>query len=420
MPIELLYGPGTIPLDLPPDARVTVVRKRPVPALPDPVSAVREAYERPLGCPPLGEGARGCRSACIVICDITRPVPNGLLLRPLVETLVAAGATVTVLVATGLHRAGDADEGARLIGDPWVADHVTLAWHDATDDDAHSDLGRTAAGTPVRIDSRLVDADLRILVGLVEPHFMAGWSGGRKVVAPGVAGEATIRRFHSAAFMEDPAARACNLAGNPLHREQVEIVAMLGPVYSVDVVLDERRRLVHVSFGDVLTSHAAAVAVAERTCVVDVGRRFRTVVTTGAGQPLDLTYYQTVKGMVCALGILEPGGTLIVASHCAEGLGSPHFRAAQRALVNLGPDAFVAGILAKPLADVDEWQTEQQAKAMRAGTVRLFSALSPADRADTGVECVDSLTDAVAAAIARSGDPEVAVIPEGPYVIPLA
>ncbi len=420
MVIDLPYGHGTVPLQLPDEARATVVRKVPLPPLPDPEVAVREAYDSPIGCAPLADLARGKATACVVICDITRPVPNVVLLRPLVDTLVGAGVAVTVLVATGLHRIGDAAEEATLIGDPWVRERVTIAWHDATDDAAHTDLGPTGSGTPVTLDTRFVTAELRIVVGLVEPHFMAGWSGGRKVIAPGIAGHRTIRTFHSGAYMADPNARSCQLVDNPLHRDQLEIVAKVGEVYGVDVVLDDERRLVHVSFGDILASHAAAVAVAERSCVVPVGRRFATVVTTAAGHPLDLTYYQAVKGVVCALGILAPGGTLIIAAECAEGLGSSHFRDAQRQLLAGGHRAFVDRVLAKPLADIDEWQTQKLTEAMRVGTVCLLSGLSPADRADTGVECVDSLSSAVAAALARAGDPELAVIPEGPYVIPVA
>ena len=420
MTIDLLYGRGTIALDLPPGAEATVVRKRPLAPLADPELAVRKAYEHPLGCAPLAQLAQGRRTACLVICDITRPVPNGLLLRPMVETLVGAGVAVTVLVATGLHRIGDADEEARLIGDAWVHDHVTVVWHVATDEQSNTDLGATSTGTPVHLDTRFVEADLRIVLGLVEPHFMAGWSGGRKVIAPGVAGHQTIRTFHSGRYMADPNARACNLVDNPLHRDQLEIVARVGEVYGVDVVLDDERRVVHVSLGDIRESHAAAVAVAEESCVVDLGRRFSTVVTTSAGQPLDLTYYQTIKGIVCALGILAPGGTLIIASECAEGLGSPHFREAQRRLVEAGHVGFIEGVLPKPLADIDEWQTQKQAQAMSAGTVQLFTSMNESDRADTGVECVDSLTEAVAASIARHGDPAVAVIPEGPYVIPIS
>jgi nickel-dependent lactate racemase len=293
--------------------------------------------------------------------------------------------------------------------------------HFARDDAGHVDLGRTATrGTPVRLDRRFVEADLKIVTGLVEPHFMAGWSGGRKVIAPGIAHHETIRTFHSARFMEDPGAVQCNLEANPLHEEQLEILRMLGaPVYAVNTVLDEERRLVFVNFGDVIASHEQAVERVRESSRVGVPRRFSTVVTSAAGFPLDATYYQTVKGMVMPMDILAPGGDLIVASACSEGIGSPEFRAAQARLVAQGPDAFLAAIRDKQLADVDEWQTEMQLKPMRVGRIRLYApGLEGEDRALTGVDVIDSLEEAIAASVRRSPDGAVAVIPEGPYVVP--
>ena len=175
--------------------------------------------------------------------------------------------------------------------------------HFARDDAAHVDLGVTATrGTPIRIDRRFAEADLRIATGLVEPHFMAGWSGGRKVVAPGVAHHETIRTFHSARFMEDPLAVQCNLVGNPLHEEQLEIIRRLGDVYALNTVIDEDRDLVHVTFGEIIASHLAAVDFIAAVTRIEVPRRFQTVVTSSAGYPLDKTYYQTIKGMVTPAG----------------------------------------------------------------------------------------------------------------------
>ena len=249
---------------------------------------------------------------------------------------------------------------------------------------------------------------------------MAGYSGGRKVVAPGVAHEETIRTFHSARFMEDSGAIQCNLDGNPLHEEQLEIIGMLGgDVQAINVVLDEHRRLVHVNFGEVIESHLAAVEFVRGSSSVALPRRFKTVVTSAAGYPLDKTYYQTVKGMVTPIDILSPGASLLIASECSEGMGSEHFRGAQQRLLELGPEAFLEGISGKRLADIDEWQTEMQLKPMRVASIHLYAGkLPPADHALTGVNVVASMDDAVRASIESSGDPAVAVIPEGPYVVP--
>ncbi len=422
--VHLRYGQTGLDVRLPSHARPTLVGKRPLAKLTDGRSAVLDALAKPVGSRPYREIVRGRTSACILICDITRPVPNGLFLRPLIEGLLDAGIArerITVLVATGLHRPNEGAELAEVVGDPWVFETVRVENHFARDDAAHVDFGFTRTRrTPVGLDRRFVEADVRIATGLVEPHFMAGYSGGRKVIAPGVAHADTIRTFHSARFMEDPLAIQCNLEGNPLHEEQLEIVRMLGEVYALNTVIDDDRDLAYVNFGEVIASHAAAVDFVSGSIRVPIGRRFATVLTSAAGHPLDKTYYQTVKGMVTPLDILEPGGTLIVASACSEGFGSNEFRDAQARLRSMGPDAFLQSLLAKQFADVDEWQTEMQLKSTRMGRVRLFTTgLDAEERSLTCVDAISSVDGALAEALAASGDASLAVIPEGPYVVPV-
>jgi lactate racemase len=422
--VHLRYGQTGLDVRLPAGANATLIGKRALPKIADPHAAVRDALANPVGARPYEDLVRGRRSACILICDITRPVPNQLFLRPLIEGLLDAGVPaqrITVLVATGLHRPNEGEELAEVIGDPWVLQTVNVENHFARDAPAHVDFGFTSGRrTPVKLDRRFVEADLRIATGLVEPHFMAGWSGGRKVIAPGIAHEDTIRTFHSARFMGDPLAVQCNLDGNPLHEEQLEIVRMLGEVYAVNTVIDDDRDLVHVNFGEVIASHLETVRFVSDTIRVAVGRRFKTILTSAAGHPLDKTYYQTVKGMVTPLDILEPGGTLIVASACSEGFGSLEFRDAQKRLCALGVDAFLATLVPKQFADIDEWQTQMQVKSMRAGRVMLYTTgLGNDDRALTGVDHVASIEEVVAEALAAAGDNDLAVIPEGPYVVPV-
>jgi nickel-dependent lactate racemase len=327
---------------------------------------------------------------------------------------------ILILVATGLHRPNDGQELREVVGSDDVFESVPIANHFARDREAHVDLGRTPSGIPILIDRRFVEADLRIVVGLVEPHFMAGYSGGRKLVVPGVAHQDTILKLHAGVMLDHPRAANTVLEGNPLHAEQLHIVRAIGEISALNVVIDEERRIGFVNFGEVEASHAEAVAFMRRYGEVSVPGRFETVVTTSAGYPLDKTYYQTVKGMVTPLDILEPGGTLIVASACSEGFGSREFRASQAHLVDLGPDAFLQTLLAKRFADVDEWQSEMQLKPMRAGRVQLYTTgLGDDDRRLTGVENVGSVESALAAALARAGDTALAVVPEGPYVVPV-
>lgn len=393
-----------------------------MPLLEDPNSAVEEALA------PLMVIGRRSTAVCILVCDITRPVPNGLFLPVLVRNLQRAGIkreNITILIATGLHRPNLGDELAELLGDGSLLNQVNVVNHDATNEHDHIDLGTTRSGTPVLIDRRFLEADLKVATGLVEPHFMAGYSGGRKVIAPGVAHERTIRTFHSSRFMEHPLSKQCQLDNNPLHEEQLEIVKLIREqfnheIFALNTVIDDKRRLSFVNFGEIEQSHMDAVRFAHEYMTVGVPHRFNTVLSSSAGFPLDQTYYQTVKSMVTPLDILKDNATLVVASECAEGLGSESFRNSQRNLLQEGPEEFMRRITGKAIADIDEWETEMQLKAQRRVSIKLFSdGLDDEDRKLTGVDMIQSIPETLSESIERTGDPNIAVIEEGPYIVPV-
>ncbi len=423
MKIELLYGKTGISAELPDDINVTTINKHPMAPLSDPDAAVREALTKPVGCLPLAELARGKKSACILICDVTRPVPNGTLLPPIVETLTGAGIpkeNILILVATGLHRPNEGSELREIVGSDDVFNSIRTENHFARDRDAHVDLGFTSKGIPIAIDKRFVEADVKIATGLVEPHFMAGYSGGRKVVAPGVAYQDTILVFHTAKILEHCNAVNCVIEGNPLHETQREIVRKIGGIVAVNTVIDEHRRIGFVNFGEIEQSHLQAVEFMRPHAEVYLSRKFKTVVTSSAGYPLDKTYYQTVKGMVGAQEILEPGGTIIIASACSEGTGSPEFAEAQKLLCEMGPEKFMAMLWERDKALVDEWQTEMLLKPLRIGKIKLYTTgLGEDELKYTFVENAESLRQAVIDSVREHGDNDIAVIPEGPYVIPM-
>ena len=423
MRIVMRYGKEGLPLDLPDDLDITLIQKRRMPVLPDAGLALADAFSRPVGGSPLAEEIRGRRTACILICDITRPVPHRLILPPLIQALIAGGmdpSAISIIVATGLHRPNEGEELKELIGSPWVHETIHTANHFAKRDEDHVYLGDTPLGMPVKFDRRFVEADIRIVVGLVEPHFMAGYSGGRKVIIPGIAHQDTIRVLHSTRLLKEESVANCVIAGNPLHDEQIHAVRMVGPCLAINVVIDEDRNLSFVNFGDLEGSHLKAIEFARPYFEVPVARRFRTVLTSAAGYPLDRTYYQTVKGMVGVSDILEPGADLFIVSECGEGLGAGEFADSQAAMIRSGPDAFFDQSARKTAASVDEWQSVMQVRAMRLGSIHLYSTeLCEADRALTGVRIVESVAEAVVRAARVKGDNRVAIIPEGPYVIPL-
>lgn len=422
MNTSLLFGRTQLTLDLPDHIVVHEINKHPMPLIEDGDGAIRQSLLNPIGSPPLPQLAQGKKSVCILICDITRPVPNSTLLPPLLDLLMGAGIEkedVLILVATGLHRPNEGEELRELIGNDAVYEAFRIENHFARDRQAHIDLGTTSQGIPIGIDRRFYDADLKIVTGLVEPHFMAGYSGGRKVVAPGVAYQDTILKFHTAHILEHPKAVSCVLEGNPLHEAQVEIIRKIGAIYALNVAIDDQRRLGKVTFGDIEQSHLEAVSFMSKYAEVDVGRKFKTIVTSAGGYPLDKTYYQTVKGMVGPMDILEPGGTIIIASECSEGMGSPEFVAAQQMLCEHGQKEFMGILHRRSQALIDEWQTEMLLKPLRTGRIKMFTEkLSTNDLGQIFVDHVTDLTQTILDSVGEHRDHDIAVIPEGPYVVP--
>ena len=423
MHINMSYGKNGLPLELPKSFEVTVIQKKVMPLLADAEAALRDAFANPVGSGTLEAEARGCQSACILICDITRPVPNGSILPGLVAQLIKSGIkpeSITVLVATGLHRPNEGEELRELVGSDWVLQTVTVANHFARRDADHEYLGTLNGTVPVKIDRRFLHAELRIVVGLVEPHFMAGYSGGRKIITPGVAHEDTIRVLHSAAILENRRADNCIIDGNPLHDIQLGVLKLVGKCLAVNTVIDEARQMSYLNFGEIDASHLAAVAFVRPYAEIPMDVRFPTVITSSAGYPLDKTYYQTVKGMVGALDILEPGGNMLIVSECSEGIGTVEFARAQEALIKLGPDRFLEELLRKPAAAIDEWQSEMLVKALKRGNISLYSeGLTEEQWALTGVRRCPSPAFFLENQVSVGGVHHVAVIPEGPYAIPI-
>jgi nickel-dependent lactate racemase len=422
MRVRLDYGKDGLVANLP-DRNVIVLGLSPAPPLTDPNTAVCEALDQPIGTPRLAELARGRKDACIAVCDITRPVPNAVVLPPVLEALAAGGippARVTILIATGTHRPNEGDELGAILGREVLDVGCRVVNHVCTDGATNRYLGTSPRGVPVALDTHYLDADLKITCGLIEPHFMAGYSGGRKMVMPGIAALETVQAWHSPRFLEHPNATNCVVAGNPVHEENTFIAKLAPPDLIVDVTLDTERRMTGVFAGEMEAAWSAGVAFVEAQVKAPVPEPVDIVVTTSGGWPLDLTYYQTVKGMVGAVPIVKPGGHIIIASRCAEGIGGPHFRQTLLETTNL--HELVERMAAPYWQPVpDQWQVEELAKATRDHTVLCVTEGIPADMLRRlHVIPAPTVEEAVRAAIVVHGtDARIAVIPKGPYVIPV-
>ncbi|MCL4192793.1 MAG: nickel-dependent lactate racemase [Thermoguttaceae bacterium] len=419
MRVHLEYGRSGLEVELPDRNVVKCLGYRPAAPVPDPTAAIQEVLSRPTGTRPLADLARGRQSACVVISDVTRPVPNAVLLPPILAVLEANGIPrdrIVILVATGLHRPNVGDELVEMVGRD-VADGYRIENHHGCERDEHVHLGESPRGVPIWIDRRYVEADLKITTGLIEPHFMAGFSGGRKLVCPGIAGIETVRAWHSPRFLEHPSARSGSIDGNPVHEENTWIARRAGCDFIVNVVIDADRRILKVVAGDMEAAWLEGVEYVRRLVRDTVAEPVDIVVTSSAGYPLDTTYYQSVKGMVAAMEIVKPGGTVIVAASMSEGIGSKPFQSLFDAHASL--DDFCREIANPEYFVMDQWQLEMLAKIRRKAVVKAVTdGLPPEVLRRLFVEPAASVEAAVADALADHGpDATIAVIPKGPYVI---
>lgn len=419
MKVELAFGEAGLVVDLPED-RTTVVVPRHVAAVADERSAVLDALRRPTVGAPLRERVRPGQRVAISICDGTRPQPRRVVVPAVLdemEGLIGAD-DVVVLVATGTHRGNTAEELDDMLG-PEVLDRVRVVNHDARDTTSLRWVGEMAGDVPVWLNAEWVDADVRITTGFVEPHFFAGFSGGPKMVAPGLAGLDTVLALHDARRIGDDQATWGITVGNPVHDAVRTIAGATGVDFALDVLLDRQQRIVEVFAGDLLEEHAAACAAAKRVAMVPVPSLFDVVITTNAGFPLDQNLYQCVKGMAAGAGILRPGGTLICVAECRDGF--PDHGSYREVLASApSPEDLLRSIEARTTTVPDQWQVQVQARVQsrarvvfhtRGLTARDLATAHLGHTADVGATVLDEL--------ARLGpDATVCALPEGPQTIP--
>jgi nickel-dependent lactate racemase len=419
MRVRLEYARTGLDVDLPGERVVRNLAYKNAPPLADPRAVLADVLEHPTGTPSLAELARGRKDACVVICDITRPVPNELMLSPILATLEAAGIPrdkITILIATGLHRPNEGDELIEIVGAE-IAARYRIENHRGQEINEHTYLGMSPRGVPIWIDSRYVRADLKITTGLIEPHLMAGFSGGRKLVCPGIAALETVKVWHGPAFIEHPKADCGILDGNPVHEENTWIARRAGCDFIVNVVIDSERRPLHFVAGDMEAAFLEGVEFVKQVVVDRVREPVDIVVTSAAGYPLDTTFYQAIKGLTGALPIVKQGGTIILAAGLTEGIGSPEFARLFDEHASL--EIFVERILGKDYFVLDQWQLEELAKVCRKAKVKVVSHALPAATIDKlFVESAPTVEQAVADSLAEYGPAAtIAVIPKGPYVL---
>jgi nickel-dependent lactate racemase len=416
MNVRLAYGPGWLPVEFP-DARTTVIEPTPEPGLPDELVAVRAALRSPIGAPPLRETVRPSDRVCVLFTDSTRATPNERIIPWLLDELAFVPAEqITLLNATGTHRPNTPAELARMLTPDVVARYRVLN-HDCRYASLVA-LGTTRDGVPALFNRHLVEADVRIVTGFIEPHFFAGFSGGPKGIMPGCAGLPTVMSNHGACNVGDPNATFGVTDGNPLWEELRELALRVGPSFLLNVTLNAERQITGVFAGDLIAAHRAGAEFVRRSAMQRVAGLFDLVVTTNSGYPLDLNLYQGVKGLSAGARIVKPGGLLILACECREGTpaGSPFDLMLRE---GRGPEDLLARLAAAPTERPEQWQVQIQALIQRRAEVQLYSALPDETVRAAHLSPCRDLGETVQRKLTALGpEARVAVLPQGPLTIP--
>lgn len=418
MRLRLDYGIDGLEVELP-EERVTVIEPAFEPALQDPRAALRAALRAPIGVPPLRMLVRPGQTVAISVCDVTRAQPRREMLEALFEELpIIRPGDVTILVATGTHRANTPAELERMLGRDILGRYRVIN-HDSREPASLADAGVTSTGVPVRLNRAWLEADVRITTGFVEPHFFAGFSGGPKMVAPGLAGLETVLVLHDAARVGHPNATWGITEGNPIHDDVREIVARTGVHFAVDVTLNRDQQITGVFAGDLLAEHSLACAAVKRAAMQAVDEPFDVVLTTNSGFPLDQNLYQAVKGMSAAAKVVKPGGTIVCAAECRDGLPA-HGAYGQVLASQPTPERLLAMINSPGYSVPDAWQVQIQAQIQMKATVMVKACgLAPDAIRAAHFHPVDDAGMAVAEALCAAGpEATLCVLPRGPQTIP--
>jgi len=419
MRVKLAYGKTGLPLELDDSLDVTVVEPKFVPALPDPAAAVRAALADPIGSPPLRDLVRPGARIGVVFSDITRPAPNPLLLGAVLEVLDSVpGVEIVLFNALGTHRPNTETELRAMLGDA-IFEGRRVVQNDTFDRSTQVRVGVTSKGHETWINAELMRCDLKVLTGFIEPHLFAGFSGGGKAIMPGMADQRTVLGNHDAGMVGHPKAIWGVTFGNPIWEEVREVAGQAGRLFLLNVTLNRDKAVTGVFAGDLDIAHAAGCAFVKRSAMVAVPKSFDIVVTTNSGYPLDLNLYQSVKGMRAADPIVRPGGAIVIATRCSDGI--PEHGLYGRILRESGsPQELLSKICAPGFLEQDQWQAHVQALVQRKADVYVRSGgltdnqiraalLRPSRRLE---DTIDELLTKYGRAAS------ICVMPEGPQTIP--
>ena len=381
---------------------------------------VKEAMANPIGSQHLSELARGKKNIVIISSDHTRPVPSHITMPILLDELkkTAAEAEITILVATGFHRASTEAELRDKYGDE-IFESVNIEMHDSRDQSQMVNIGKLPSGGEMILNKTAVEADLLVAEGFIEPHFFAGFSGGRKSVLPGVASKTTVLANHCSEFIDSPNARTGNLEGNTMHQDMLYAAEAAGLAFILNVVIDAEKKVINAFAGHREKAHLEGTDFVDSLAGVDA-QPADIAVTSNGGYPLDQNIYQAVKGMTAAEATCKKDGVIIIAAECSDGHGGEEFYQTFRDADSA--QQIMDNILARGRRETvpDQWETQILARIMIKFKVIMIT--SPEQRKIVeamGMSWASDFSEAVKKAenMLAEKNPTITAIPDGVSVI---
>ena len=413
--IELPYGNSHLKVRIPTRNIACILNARDAEGLKNEREAITNSLRAPIESPALRDCVSKSDKVVVLVTDNTRPCPDDRLLPPILAELEAKvpRENITIIVAVGLHPPLDKHELVKKLGRDIVANYNVIN-HDVNQTIY---IGTTSRGTPVDINTRVIEADFRISTGFIEPHFFAGFSGGRKSIAPGVFSVRSAYKNHGYQMIEHPYVRAGILKGNPLHEDLVEQARMAKLNFIVNVLLNKRREITHVVAGEPVKAHERGCQIARKNVGVKVAHKVDITITTNSGAPLDLDLYQTCKGIDTGSQITRDGGIIITASACSAGVGPKEFRELHASVSS--PKEVLRKIKREEPIGV-QWENQILARVQLKHDIYLVSSMKDSVVKDFMITPVHTIEEGLKRALELLGDDaEIAVIPEGPLVLPL-
>jgi lactate racemase len=374
---------------------------------------------------------RNTGQVVVVVSDITRPIPYVQFLPSLLSAIEKSGVKkeeISILVATGMHRPSTRTEQLRMFGE-YLVQNYGIFNHDCQNEDELQELaGRSWSGSKIKLNKRYVNAGFRIVTGLVEPHFMAGFSGGRKAICPGLVSLDAVQKFHGYKFLSHPGAASGILNDNPCHEENTSVAKLCPPDYTINIVLDNNKNINTIISGELFASHQKTVEYVREACCPVVTVPADIAVTSCGGYPLDATFYQCVKGFVNCLPALKDRGEIIAFGSCSEGIGSPEYQSTMKKYAGNYP-GFIEQIKDDNFFIKDQWEFQMHIRALeKTGLNNLHFYTSNIPLNDLSMLSVnpqavaaDKIESLLQLQIDRAvdGKKRIAVFPEGPYCAPV-